>query len=182
MYSYFPESLYTNHVKEYKQMPSEKQIISSKLIQNKKDVMKHPVSVQNKEETMKNLSPSHTNLVEHSLPVQTKEGVTKNSLSLQTKNDVKKHSLSKIRSHSDLKEFIKTEKKMQKLKRLQTVNDNLENVSKRFYTKDMDKLQINMFNKEMKVYVRELKMIKDDKEKEAALIKTVKKKIKLWIK
>lgn len=101
---------------------------------------------------------------------------------LQTKEDIKKHSLSKIKSHSDLIQFIRTEKKLQKLKRSKKITDNSENMITKFYTKDMDKLQINMFNKEIKTYLKELKMIKGDEKKEAALIKTVKKRIKLWVK
>lgn len=111
-----------------------------------------------------------------------KKHTSPSSSLLQTKEVTKKHSLYKISSHSDLIQFIRTEKKLHKLKRSQKMTDNLEDMSKKFYTKDLDKLQVNMFNKEMKNYVRELKMIRENKKKEAALVETIRKRIKLWIK
>lgn len=101
---------------------------------------------------------------------------------LQSEGNIMVHSLTNIRSFSDLKQFIKTEKNFHKLKRSKKKINNLENRNKKFYTQVFDKLQMRMFNKEMKTYLKKLKMVKENKEKEAALVKQTKKRLKLWFK
>lgn len=100
---------------------------------------------------------------------------------LQDEETTKKHRVAKIKCHSDLLQFIRTERQLCKLKGSQE-KTNFENTSIKFYTKNLIKSQRKMFSEEMRNYLRELKEVEGDEETVAVLLKKIRKRIKQWVK